>query len=74
MKNSILLPLKQLRIVKGWVSPLVEMEELPDPGGPRGRSGGFGQAGSGSHHCRISPGCSCGQWVFSGLCASPDFS
>lgn len=52
MKNSILLPLKQLRILKGWVSLLVEMEELPDPGGPRGRSGGFGQAGSGSHHCR----------------------
>lgn len=54
VRNGILLPLKQLRVVKGWVSPLVEMEDLPDPGGPREEwtlprpwSGG-----SGPHHCR----------------------
>lgn len=61
MKNSVLLPLKQLCVVKGWVSPLVEMEALPDPGGPREewtpprpRSGG-----PGSQHCGAAP-CGCG--------------
>lgn len=74
MKNSILLPLKQLRVVTGWVSPLVEMEELPDPGGPGGGVEALVRLAPALITAGLSPGCSCGQWVFSGLCASPDFS